>query len=94
MYKQSIAISGRKLPGIKTKLSLMIKLTSMLCLISIVKVSGFTPAKYNTIFNSNKISAPVTITGTVKDENGLPIPGVSVKVSGANIATQTGVNGS
>lgn len=93
MYKQSIAISGRKLPGIKSKLSLMMKLTSLLCLISIVKVSASTPAKYNTIL-TNKISAPIIITGTVKDENGLPIPGVSVKVSGANIATQTGVNGS
>ncbi len=93
MYKQSIATSGRKLPGIKSKLSLMMKLTSLLCLISIVKVSASTPAKYNTIL-TNKISAPITITGTVKDENGLPIPGVSVKVSGANIATQTGVNGS
>ncbi|WP_219223457.1 SusC/RagA family TonB-linked outer membrane protein [Pedobacter antarcticus] len=71
----------------------MMKLTSLLCLISIVKVSASTPAKYNTIL-TNKISAPITITGTVKDENGLPIPGVSVKVSGANIATQTGVNGS
>ncbi len=93
MYKQSIATSGRKLPGIKSKLSLMMKLTSLLCLISIVKVSASTPAKYNTIL-TNKISVPITITGTVKDENGLPIPGVSVKVSGANIATQTGVNGS
>ncbi|WP_316777645.1 TonB-dependent receptor [Pedobacter antarcticus] len=71
----------------------MMKLTSLLCLISIVKVSASTPAKYNTIL-TNKISVPITITGTVKDENGLPIPGVSVKVSGANIATQTGVNGS
>ncbi|MEJ6980025.1 TonB-dependent receptor [Pedobacter sp. P351] len=36
---------------------------------------------------------PVTITGTVKDDNGDPLPGVTVRVKGSNIAVVTATNG-
>src|ERR1700744_2404743 len=31
--------------------------------------------------------------GTVKDETGLPLPGVSVKIKGTSTGTQTGIDG-
>ena len=38
--------------------------------------------------------APITITGKVTDETGLPIPGVSIKIKGSSIAVATDVSGS
>ncbi|MCG8582351.1 MAG: SusC/RagA family TonB-linked outer membrane protein, partial [Bacteroidales bacterium] len=35
----------------------------------------------------------INITGTVKDENGEPLPGVAVMIKGTNIGTATGMNG-
>ena len=37
---------------------------------------------------------PITITGKVTDETGLPIPGVSIKIKGSSIAVATDVSGS
>jgi len=42
---------------------------------------------------TTKSTARATITGTVKDEKGEPLPGVSVKVKGTTIGTTTDVNG-
>lgn len=39
-------------------------------------------------------AASITITGTVVDENGQPLPGVTVKVKGENTATVSGSTGS
>lgn len=36
----------------------------------------------------------ITITGQVKDDKGLPLPGVSIKIKGSDIGTQTKVDGS
>src|SRR5271170_2640330 len=36
---------------------------------------------------------PITITGQVKDAQGGPIPGVTVKVQGTTVGTQTDVDG-
>lgn len=46
------------------------------------------------LFAYNVIAQERTITGTVKGrEDGLPLPGVSVKVKGTTTGTQTGANG-
>lgn len=46
------------------------------------------------LFAYNVIAQERTITGTVKGrEDGLPLPGVSVRVKGATTGTQTGANG-
>lgn len=39
------------------------------------------------------IEKAIDISGTVKDEKGLPLPGASVKVKGSTVATSTNVNG-
>ncbi|HTD39622.1 MAG TPA: carboxypeptidase-like regulatory domain-containing protein, partial [Mucilaginibacter sp.] len=43
---------------------------------------------------SKKSPVPTLIKGVVKDETGLPLPGVSVKIKGTTNGTQTGVDGS
>lgn len=46
------------------------------------------------LFMANVIAQERTVTGTVKArEDGLPLPGVSVRVKGTAIGTQTGANG-
>ena len=45
------------------------------------------------ISSSKKKSVPTLIKGVVKDETGLPLPGVSVKIKGTTNGTQTGVDG-
>src|SRR5258708_10570821 len=40
-----------------------------------------------------KSPPPVTVTGQVKDDQGKPIPGVTVKVQGTTSGTQTDVDG-
>ncbi|QQL49933.1 SusC/RagA family TonB-linked outer membrane protein [Mucilaginibacter ginkgonis] len=41
----------------------------------------------------NKIDAPVTVTGTVTDENNQPLPGVTVRVKNTSSGTATNNNG-
>jgi TonB-linked SusC/RagA family outer membrane protein len=43
--------------------------------------------------SAKKSNIPAPVKGVVKDENGLPLPGVSVKVKGTTRGTQTGVDG-
>ncbi len=38
-------------------------------------------------------SAPINISGVVKDDTGLPLPGVSVKIKGTNQGVATNVDG-
>ncbi|WP_374166161.1 SusC/RagA family TonB-linked outer membrane protein [Arcticibacter sp. MXS-1] len=46
------------------------------------------------LFAANVIAQERTVTGTVKGkDDGLPLPGVSVRVKGSTIGTQTGSNG-
>jgi TonB-linked SusC/RagA family outer membrane protein len=53
-----------------------------------------TANSYATYIKSDVTSPPpVTVTGQVKDAQGLPIVGANVKVKGTNIGTQTDVNG-
>lgn len=44
-------------------------------------------------FNATRNQQVITITGTVTDENHLPLPGASIKVKGTNTGTSTDVNG-
>src|ERR1700709_241631 len=53
-----------------------------------------TQNSYATYFKSAvKSPPPVSITGQVKDSQGMPIAGVSIKVKGTTIGTQTDVDG-
>src|SRR5580698_9262156 len=45
-----------------------------------------TPATKNSL-------TPAPVKGVVKDETGLPLPGVSVKIKGTSTGTQTGIDG-
>lgn len=165
MYKNSTAISCRKLSCVKAKLFLIMKLSFFLCLVSILQVSAatsfaqkvsldksnaslsetlqeihrqsgfsifynakmlkkavpvnvhlsnadleevlnqcFKNQPFTYVINNNTIvvtpkpveSKPVwaiTVTGQVKDEKGLPLPGVTIKVKGSNVGAQTGIDG-
>jgi len=44
-------------------------------------------------FNATLNQQIITITGTVTDENHLPLPGASIKVKGTNTGTSTDING-
>ncbi|WP_426669494.1 SusC/RagA family TonB-linked outer membrane protein [Mucilaginibacter sp. McL0603] len=48
----------------------------------------------NNISPNKKALEQAQIKGIVKDETGLPLPGVSVKIKGTSTGTQTGVDGS
>src|SRR6202012_1897632 len=53
-----------------------------------------TTNSYATYFRSAvKSPPPVTVTGQVKDTQGQPMAGVTVKVKGTNVGTQTDTNG-
>lgn len=53
------------------------------------------PGKDMTVISVNKkLPVPTLIKGVVKDETGLPLPGVSVKIKGTANGTQTGADGS
>jgi TonB-dependent SusC/RagA subfamily outer membrane receptor len=43
-------------------------------------------------YSSNKL-IDVTVTGVIKDSNGLPIPGVTISVQGANLGTISDIDG-
>lgn len=45
------------------------------------------------IEESKPVQAPVTITGIVKDNKGIPLPGVSIRVKGTDVGTQSQVDG-
>jgi len=45
------------------------------------------------ITEENKPVAAITITGQVKDNKGLPLPGVTIKIKGSDVGTQTGIDG-
>jgi TonB-linked SusC/RagA family outer membrane protein len=99
MYKQSIAVKGA--PGIKLKFFLSLKLSCLLLMITVVQVSA---AKSSFKKNNLKIALSekavikpaqtVIVSGIVKDANGLPLPGVTIKVKGTNKGVLTGNNGS
>lgn len=44
-------------------------------------------------FVSYVMGQEITITGQVKDQQGLPLPGVSVRIKGTNLGTSTEANG-
>jgi TonB-linked SusC/RagA family outer membrane protein len=166
MYKKSIAIRCKELLCIPLKLFLIMKLSFLLCLVSILQVSAapsfaqkisldksnaslsealkeihqqsgfnifynakmlkkavpvnvhlqntdlgevlkqcFKDQPFGYIINNNTIvvipkpieTRPVqdiVIVGQVKDEKGVSLPGVTIKVKGTNTGTQTGVDGS
>lgn len=99
MYKQSIAVKGA--PGIKLKFFLSLKLSCLLLMITVVQVSA---AKSSSKKNNLKIALSekavikpvqtIVVSGIVKDANGLPLPGVTIKVKGTNKGVLTGNNGS
>jgi TonB-linked SusC/RagA family outer membrane protein len=99
MYKQSIAVKGA--PGIKLKFFLSLKLSCLLLMITVVQVSA---AKSSFKKNNLKIALSekavikpaqtVIVSGIVQDANGLPLPGVTIKVKGTNKGVLTGNNGS
>lgn len=99
MYKQSIAVKGA--PGIKLKFFLSLKLSCLLLMITVVQVSA---AKSSSKKNNLKIALSekavikpaqtIVVSGVVKDVNGLPLPGVTIKVKGTNKGVLTGNNGS
>jgi len=99
MYKQSIAVKGA--PGIKLKFFLSLKLSCLLLMITVVQVSA---AKSSSKKNNLKIALSekamikpvqtIVVSGVVKDANGLPLPGVTIKVKGTNKGVLTGNNGS
>jgi len=98
MYKQSIAVKGA--PGIKLKFFLSLKLSCLLLMITVVQVSA---AKSSSKKNNLKIALSekamikpvqtIVVSGVVKDANGLPLPGVTIKVKGTNKGVLTGNNG-
>jgi len=45
------------------------------------------------IYASKNVQQDIVVSGRVTDQNGLPLPGVSVKVSGVSLATTTDANG-
>jgi len=99
MYKQSIAVKGA--PGIKLKFFLSLKLSCLLLMITVVQVSAAksSPKKNNLkIALSEKVviksAQAIVVSGIVKDANGLPLPGVTIKVKGTNKGVLTGNNGS
>lgn len=99
MYKQSIAVKGA--PGIKFKFLLSLKLSCLLLMITVVQASA---AKSSSKKNNLKIALSekaiirpgqtIVVSGIVKDANGLPLPGVTIKVKGTNKGVLTGNNGS
>nr|WP_199078046.1 TonB-dependent receptor [Pedobacter sp. ASV19] len=99
MYKQSIAVKGA--PGIKLKFFLSLKLSCLLLMITVVQVSA---AKSSSKKNNLKIALSekavikpvqtIVVSGIVKDANGLPLPGVTIKIKGTNKGALTGNNGS
>ncbi len=98
MYKQSIVNRGRNMRGSKSKAFLVLKLSYFLCLISIAGVSAAVPAEQKLSFNRKKISFKVpsrqiTITGQIKDEKGLPIPGATVRIKNGTGGVQASSNG-
>ena len=94
MNKQPIVYKGSNLPGtnIKSKPWQTMKVIGFLCLISVQQVTAALPVSTPPAVQS-KIKLAIEITGIVKDENGLAIPGVSIKVAGLNVGTQTDANG-
>lgn len=48
---------------------------------------------FNTMLPSGDLSAPITVTGTVVDDNNNPLPGVTVKTQDGSVTTVTDANG-
>ncbi|MVN91278.1 SusC/RagA family TonB-linked outer membrane protein [Mucilaginibacter aquatilis] len=70
---------------------LSVFLTTGFCLAHTAEVMA-TP--YKALKVSNELPADIVVRGIIKDEKGVPIPGVGVKVKGALSVTSTDVNGS
>ncbi len=61
-----------------------------------LKSSGLTSASANTFTAGKRLTTAavdVTVTGTVRDQNGQPIPGATVSVPGTSIGTATDLDG-
>jgi len=48
---------------------------------------------FNTMLPAGDLSAPITVTGTVVDDNNNPLPGVTVKTRDGSVTTVTDANG-
>lgn len=48
---------------------------------------------FNTMLPAGDLSAPITVTGTVVDDNNNPLPGVTVKTQDGSVTTVTDANG-
>lgn len=73
------------------------KFTAIFCLGTVVAKSETRFADYNKPFNSIEIATnavqQIQIKGTVKDSDGMPIPGVNVNVKGTTVGTTTDIDG-
>ena len=94
MNKQHIVCGGSNLPdtNAKSKSWPTMKVFGLLCLISVQQVTAALPFSGPAAVQ-NKINRAIEISGMVKDENGIAIPGVSIKVAGLSVGTQTDANG-
>jgi TonB-linked SusC/RagA family outer membrane protein len=89
--------SERKIPSSKT-INLDVQneeVTSVLKNLLANSAYTFTELENNLIVITAKsdLAASTVVGGKVLDENGLPLPGVSVKVKGTNLGGQTDING-
>jgi len=73
--------------GIKTPL-LICKLVMIIFMISTMQVNAAEPNS-----KSDNVLQQISVTGTVKDQDGLPMPGVNIIVEGTTIGILTDVNG-
>lgn len=86
------------IPGMK-KPVLMIRFLLVAVLLSTIQINAAGAGdKKNSKFNDSNSAASVnlqqiTVSGTVKDETGLPMPGVNIQVGGTTLGTISDVNG-
>ncbi|MDB5137600.1 MAG: TonB-dependent receptor [Mucilaginibacter sp.] len=77
------------------KIKWLFRHTAMLMAILLSVTTGFAPVNAATVNKktTRKALLSIAITGRVNDENGVPLPGVSVALLGTAIGTVTDVNG-
>ncbi len=78
---------------VTNKLFVKLKLTLLLLLISVFGVLASVNSTLNTASLTIADQQERTVTGTVVDENGDPVPGATVKVKGTSIGTITELDG-
>ncbi|AWG23310.1 SusC/RagA family TonB-linked outer membrane protein [Flavobacterium faecale] len=87
----------RSASALSSRLKMTCKLTALFCMGTVGSRAATDHFEKEFNFIQTEVSNPslkqITIKGTVKDEDGMPIPGVNVNVKGTTIGTTTDIDG-